>query len=77
MSRPIRRLIDVISAVSLVLLVVGIVWSYSAEPRELLSGVVQGFGFVLCFGGVGWVLVRRLPRNPVGWWFSFSAFTMS
>ena len=68
-----RRLVDVIAVLSLLLLVVGVVMSERADSSALVSDVVQGFGFVVCFGGVGWVLVRRLPTNPIGWWFSLGA----
>ena len=71
-----RRLIDVIAALSLVLLVVGLGMSYRADPSAVVSDVVLGLEFVVCFGGVGLVLVRRLPGNPIGWWFSlFALFT--
>lgn len=73
MSRPARRLVDVIAALSLGLLVVGVGMSTRADPSAVLSDVIQGFGFVVCFGGVGWILVRRLPGNPIGWWFSLGA----
>lgn len=85
MSSLVRRLVDVIAALSLLLLVVGVVMSYLADPNAVaglrvswsrvaaVSDVVQGFGFVVCFGGVGLVLLRRLPGNPIGWWFSLGA----
>jgi hypothetical protein len=72
-SRVARPVADAMATVSLVLLVIGVVMSFPADSNAVVSDVVQGFGFVVCFGGVGWVLVRRLPRNPIGWWFSLGA----
>ena len=40
--------------------------------RVLQAGTVP---FVLGFGGVGWLLARRLPRHPIGWCFLLGALT--
>jgi hypothetical protein len=44
----------------------------SSNPGALLIEFLESgvFPFVLGFGGVGWLLARRLPHNPIGWCFS-------
>jgi len=75
--RQLRWLTDCIALVSLVLLV-GAEWMVYSLPenrmglRELaVSELGSGsLPFVLGFGGVGWLLARRLPGNAVGWSFA-------
>ncbi len=75
--RQLRWLADGIALVSLVLLV-GAEWMTYRLPENrmglgelavstLSSGSIL---FVLGFGGVGWLLARRLPGNAVGWSFA-------
>ena len=75
--RQLRWLADGIALVSLTLLV-GAEWMAYRLPENrvglaelavsrLSSGSVV---FVLGFGGVGWLLARRLPGNAIGWSFA-------
>lgn len=66
-----------IAALALLLWVTGEAMSYVADPRYVIANIVQGIGFVLGYGGVGWLLVRRLPHNPIGWCFSVSALIIA
>jgi len=74
--RQMRWLTDGIALVSLALLV-GAVWMAHSLPGnrmglgELAATLSEGSVlFVLGFGGVGWLLARRLPGNAVGWSFA-------
>ena len=86
---PVQRLpgrvllADAVAALSLSLLclsVAGAVGGRTAASaaslllRELSSGTVV---FVLGFGGVGWLLARRLPRHPIGWSFLLGGLVWS
>lgn len=73
-----RWLADAIALLSLVLLATACTAFLIADPSlrrmnlgELLILFVQSGSlvFVLGFGGVGWVLARRLPHNAIGWCF--------
>ena len=67
------RLAKGISALWVLLLVTGEVMSSIAHPDAVLRNLVEGGAYVVGFGSVGWLLVRRLPRNPIGWLLSLSA----
>ena len=67
-----RRVGDGMALVSLLLLIGGIATVVVAEPASLVTYIVTGLGLVGGFGAVGWVLVRRLPDNPIGWSFSIA-----
>lgn len=72
-----RRLADGISALWVLPLVAGEAMSSIAHPDALLRNLVEGGAYVGGFGSVGWLLVRRLPRNPIGWALSLAALTSS
>ncbi len=72
-----RRLADWISALWVLPLVAGEAMSSIAHPDALLRNLVEGGAYVGGFGSVGWLLVRRLPRNPIGWALSLAALTSS
>lgn len=67
-----RLLADGIAALSAILLVASATAIQVAEPGNLVVNFVESgvLPFVLGFGGVGWLLARRLPGNPIGWSFS-------
>ncbi len=75
--RQLRWLTDGIAVVSLALLV-GAAWMTYRLPGDRMglgelavSTLSNGsLPFVLGFGGVGWLLARRLPGNAVGWSFA-------
>ncbi|HZJ05031.1 MAG TPA: hypothetical protein VFD59_06125 [Nocardioidaceae bacterium] len=81
-----RWLADGLAVLTLVLLVAAcaaLYVVYAGEPslrRNGLGALVVDFfqsgviGFALGFGGVGWLLARRLPRNPIGWCFLLGGF---
>jgi len=73
-----RRLADSIAVLSLVLLAAAGVLTLMGAPGGGLDGLLAGTAVVLGFGGfgaVGWLLWRRLPRNPIGWCFSLAALS--
>ncbi len=85
-ARPtyrLRVLADAIAALSASLLVGSAAVAYRTEPTGqqspfalLLQLIDEGaLPFVLGFGGVGWLLARRLPRNAVGWCFALGGLT--
>jgi hypothetical protein len=83
-GRRLRVLADglaVLSATLLVAAVVMLVRGGSSAPNRstgtLLLELVASGGvpFVVGFGGVGWLLARRLPHNAVGWCFSLGGLT--
>lgn len=61
---------DAIAAATLVLAFGSALAVYLAEPGAFVYDLVGGLGFIVGFGGVGWVLTRRVPDNPIGWSFS-------
>lgn len=68
-------LADLVAATSLALLAVAAVlaarsWPEGADALSLLDVHGDSVAFVLGFGGVGWLLARRLPRHPIGWSFA-------
>ncbi|MDQ3610056.1 MAG: hypothetical protein M4D85_00375 [Actinomycetota bacterium] len=69
-----RRLADSIAVLSVLMLAAGNALTYIARPADLLGGLGSGLVFGVGFGGVGWLLWRRVPRNPIGWCFSLAAF---
>lgn len=71
-----RRLAaDVVAAVSVLLLAAGWVMERVAHPHGSLAGGVGSTAFVLGFGGMGWLMARRLPANPIGWCFAVGGLT--
>lgn len=81
--RGYRWFADALAVLTLVLLVAACAALYVAEPslrRNSLGALVIGsfqsgvLPFALGFGGVGWLLARRLPRNPIGWCFLLGGF---
>jgi hypothetical protein len=48
------------------------VWAVAVE--QLAGGTLP---FVLSFGGVGWLLARRLPTNAIGWSFAVGGLLWS
>jgi len=61
---------DVLAVASVVMLSTSWVMARVAHPQGSLKGGVADTAFVLGFGGVGWLMARRLPSNPIGWCFS-------
>jgi len=53
--------------------VAAVVLAAGSGSHAALTGILSTSPFVLSFGGVGWVLARRLPRNAIGWCFSIGA----
>lgn len=69
-----RLLAHGIAALSATLLVATGAALNVAEPDGSLAIEYMQSGvpaFVLGFGGVGWLLARRVPRNLIGWCFAF------
>lgn len=60
---------DVMAAASLALLLIIPVLKRSEASSLLRDMLVEG-GFIVSFSAVGWLLVRRLPGNLIGWSFS-------
>jgi len=67
-------LADGIAALSVLLFLVGTVFLRIAEPDAGIGAVVNSAAFILGFGGMGWLLARRLPQNPLGWSLSVGGF---
>ncbi len=71
-----RRLADLIALLTLALMVGAESAAFAVTERgSTWDVVVQEIGagtllFVLGFGGVGWLLARRVPGNAVGWCFA-------
>ena len=43
-------------------------WTLTGLAHQLtIRDVVSGLVFVLIYAGVGVVVARRQPRNPIGW----------
>lgn len=78
-----RLLADLIAVLTLGLLTVSEVAAYAIgdSPGFWQLAVEQlGAGtlpFVLSFGGVGWLLARRLPGNAIGWSFALGGLLWS
>lgn len=70
-----RWIPDAVAAASLFALVLSQVLTFVADPHHLLGSLLQAFSTSLAFGGVGWLLWRRLPANPIGWCFSLAGLT--
>lgn len=67
-----RRTGDALAVVTLLLLVFGGIALSRGPAEDVAPSIVSAAGFVVAFGAVGWVLVRRLPNNPIGWCFSIA-----
>ena len=62
-----------LGAVVLVLVIAG--WTLSALDHQLtISNIASGPAIILAFAGVGVVVARHQPRNPVGWILILIAF---
>ena len=68
-----RRLAPTPPAIALILGVLALAVLTVTVPLSLLahqatfSDTSGGIGITVCFGGVGVLVARRQPRNPVGW----------
>jgi hypothetical protein len=70
-----RLLADLIALLTIALLAASEATAYALSDstgvwQVLIERVAAGsVPFVLSFGGVGWLLARRLPGNAIGWSF--------
>jgi hypothetical protein len=67
-----RRAGDALALATLAVLVAAGIAVARGPELDLASNVISAAGFIVAFGAVGWLLVHRLPDNPIGWCFSIA-----
>ncbi|MEP7053999.1 MAG: hypothetical protein ABI912_01960 [Actinomycetota bacterium] len=67
-----RRTGDALAVVTVALLAAALIAVFRAPEVDLANNLVSAAGFIVAFGAVGWLLVHRLPDNPIGWCFSIA-----